>query len=69
MHCHRCEDTIRKALAVHPGVHEVEVDFNSRQASVIYDKSTVAVGQLAQSVTAAGYHVVGVNQAMADLKP
>src|SRR5438309_2101902 len=32
MHCHRCEQAIKKALAANPGVHEVEVDFLSGQA-------------------------------------
>jgi copper chaperone CopZ len=54
-------------LSLHKGVHEVEVDFNSRQASVIFDKASVAIGQLTQSVTDAGYRVVGVTQNAADL--
>ena len=35
MHCHRCEQTIKKTLQREPGVHEVEVDFASGQASVL----------------------------------
>ena len=35
MHCHRCEQTIQAALLRQPGVHEVEVDFNSKQASIL----------------------------------
>src|SRR5437868_627433 len=27
MHCHRCEQSIKKSLGDIPGVHEVEVDF------------------------------------------
>ncbi|MDP9172535.1 MAG: heavy-metal-associated domain-containing protein [Planctomycetota bacterium] len=61
MHCHKCENTIRKALSVYPGVHEVEVDFNSRQASVIFDKASVAMSALANAVAEAGYRVVGVS--------
>ena len=62
MHCHKCETTIQKALLQHPGVHEVEVDFNSGQASVLYDHSSVTVKQLMQSVTDAGYHAAGFTQ-------
>ena len=62
MHCHKCETTIQKALLEHPGVHEVEVDFNSGQASVLFDNSSVTVKQLMDSVTAAGYHATGFTQ-------
>ena len=29
MHCHKCEQSIKKTLQRMPGVHEVEVDFAS----------------------------------------
>ena len=66
MHCHRCSETIRTALQRHPGVHEVEVDFNSRQASVLYDRGAVTTGQLAQAVNEAGYRATGVTQGQVD---
>jgi copper chaperone CopZ len=59
MHCHKCELTIQKALSKHPGVHEVEVDFLSGQASVLFDRAAVAIGQLMESVNQAGYHATG----------
>jgi copper chaperone CopZ len=65
MHCHKCEQSIRKALA-RPGVHEVEVDFPSKQASVLFDPSAVGVKELTQAVTAAGYRVSGFTQSHAD---
>jgi copper chaperone CopZ len=66
MHCHKCEAAIRKALAANPGVHEVEVDFPSRQASVLFDPSAVSVRELTQSVASAGYKVGGFTQSHAD---
>ena len=66
MHCHKCEQTIRKALQTHRGVHEVEVDFNSGQASVLYDRAAVSVKQLMESVEQAGYHATGFTQRQAD---
>jgi copper chaperone CopZ len=66
MHCHKCEAAIRKALSANPGVHEVEVDFPSRQASVLFDPSAVAVKDLTQSVTGAGYKVSGFTQGHAE---
>ena len=59
MHCHKCEQTVQKSLMQYPGVHEVEVDFNSAQASVLYDHHKVAVKALTDAITEAGYHVAG----------
>src|SRR5688500_19643757 len=66
MHCHKCEHAIRKALTRFPGVHEVEVDFPSGQASVLYDPSAVTVPALMESVEEAGYHATGFLQQNAD---
>ena len=66
MHCHKCEAAIRKALAANPGVHEVEVDFPSRQASVLFDPAAVNVRDLTQAVVGAGYKVSGFTQSHAD---
>jgi len=65
MHCHKCEAAIRKALD-RPGVYEVEVDFPSRQASVLFDPSAVIVKELLQAVVQAGYKVGGFTQGHAD---
>jgi len=62
MHCHRCEQTIQKTLEKLPGVHEVEVDFNSGQASVLFHKDAVTLGQLADVIATAGYRVTGFSQ-------
>jgi copper chaperone CopZ len=59
MHCHKCNDTVQKALMQHEGVHEVEVDFHSAQASVLYDHSQVTVKTLTDAIADAGYRVVG----------
>lgn len=62
MHCHRCEQSIQRTLSQHPGVHEVEVDFNSGQASVLYDNQQVDVKTLTDAVSEAGYRVTGFLQ-------
>jgi copper chaperone CopZ len=59
MHCHKCEQTIQKALLGLPGVHEVEVDFNSRQASVLYNGEGLTIAQLMEAVNNAGYTAAG----------
>ena len=62
MHCHKCERTIQKALAGNPGVHEVEVDFNSGQASVLFDQAMVTIRELLDSVTSVGYRILGCTE-------
>jgi P-type Cu+ transporter len=62
MHCHKCEKSIQQALSSKPGVREVEVDFNSGQASVLFDKNRVSVHDLMQTVAQAGYRATGFTQ-------
>ena len=59
MHCHKCEQAIQKALTANSGVREVEVDFPSQQASVLFDRDTVTVKQLMQAIESAGYKPTG----------
>lgn len=59
MHCHRCEQTIQKSIRRLPGVREVEVDFPTSQASVLFDPEQVTVGELMQAVNQAGYRASG----------
>ena len=65
MHCHKCEQTIRKAISSHDGVREAEVDFASGQASVLFDKTAVTIKQLMESVNQAGYRATGFTQSQA----
>jgi copper chaperone CopZ len=60
MHCHRCEKLIQDELCRLPGVDEVEVDFPSAQASVVYEPAKVTTAQLRAAVVKAGYVVLGV---------
>lgn len=62
MHCHRCEQSIRKALSSNLGVHEVEVDFASGQASVLFDRTKVNIRRLMDTVNEAGYRATGFTQ-------
>ena len=55
MHCHKCEAAIRTSLQRVKGVNEVEVDFASRQASVLFDPSQVKLTELMRVIDAAGY--------------
>jgi copper chaperone CopZ len=62
MHCHQCEKAIHKVLSAKPGVHEVEVDFNSRLASVLYDPGSVQISELMAGVSEAGYEAISFTQ-------
>jgi copper chaperone CopZ len=55
MHCHKCEALIQRKLGQIPGVHEAEVDFNSGQASVLFNRAQANVEQLLQTIRDAGY--------------
>lgn len=66
MHCHKCEQTIQNLLSGYPGVREVEVDFNSGQASVLFDRGAVSISELMEAVNAAGYRATGFTQGQAD---
>lgn len=55
MHCHRCQEKIKKFLQFVPGVHECEVDFPSAQASIIFDPAAVKVRELIEAITDLGY--------------
>jgi copper chaperone CopZ len=60
MHCHRCEVAIQKQLAQIPGVHEAEVDFNSGQASILFDNSQATPQQLVEAIRDAGYEAMPI---------
>lgn len=66
MHCHRCQKTIQQALQRHAGVHEVEVDFPSGQASVLYDPAAVKIRELVDTITEMGYRPTGFTQGRAE---
>ena len=65
LHCHRCEVAIQRALLAHAGVNEVEVDFASGQASVLYD-GRATIEQMMRAVDDAGYHATGFAQGEAN---
>jgi len=62
MHCHTCERAVQNALLNLPGVHEVEVDFPTKQASVLYDQSATPIKDLMQAINDAGYTAAGFTQ-------
>ena len=65
LHCHRCEQAIKKTLQRMPGVHECEVDFASGQASILFNPSLITIEELIQGVKDTGYKPVGFTQSQA----
>ena len=61
MHCYRCEEQIVSAIGRLRGVNEVEVDFPSGLASVLYDGS-VSIQDMVNAVVGVGYRPTGVEQ-------
>jgi len=59
MHCHKCQGTLTRILSGIDGVHEVEVDFPSRQASILHDRAQVEIQTLIEAIGDAGYRVTG----------
>jgi len=66
MHCHSCEKLIQRAVNQVEGVREVEVDFNSGLASVLFDSSLANVRQLVQAIQSAGYQTGNFTTQRAD---
>jgi Cu+-exporting ATPase len=58
MTCASCSSRVEKALKKVPGVLEANVNLASEQATVSYDSSQIAPGQLAEAVERAGYGVI-----------
>jgi Cu+-exporting ATPase len=69
MHCHNCEQTVGEAISAKPGVREVEVDFNTRQASVLFDPAAVKIAELMAAVDDAGYKAVCFTKTTPKTKP
>lgn len=62
MHCHKCEMAIQKALTVEDGVNEVEVDFLSGQASILFDAGKIQIPRLLQVIQDTGYKTNGFSK-------
>ncbi len=58
MGCAGCANTIEKNLKNLEGVEEVEVDFSTERASVVYESEKVKLEDLIDTVRKTGYRVV-----------
>lgn len=55
MTCAACPITVKKALSRVPGVTEVSVSFERKQATVAFDDAQTTVAALTRATTDAGY--------------
>jgi mercuric ion binding protein len=55
MTCAACPITVKKALTQVEGVTRAEVDYDKKQAIVIFDDARVSVNQLSRATAEAGY--------------
>ncbi|MBC7783320.1 MAG: heavy-metal-associated domain-containing protein [Burkholderiales bacterium] len=62
MHCHKCEKSIQNALLREEGVNEVEVDFLSGQASVLFDAGLIQIARLIDVIHDTGYRTDGFSK-------
>ncbi len=62
MHCHKCEQAIQRALSFEEGVNEVEVDFLSGQASVLFDAGKIQIARLIEVIHETGYRTNGFSK-------
>lgn len=61
MSCATCPLTVRMAMEKVDGVIEVEVDYETKTATVTFDDTTTTVAEVAQASTDVGYPASPVN--------
>ena len=66
LHCHRCEQAIKKQVQTCAGVSEVEVDFASGQASILFDPQQISIPQLMEKIKETGYKPTGFTESHED---
>lgn len=60
MTCATCPITVKKAMSGVDGVVSVEVDFEAKTATVVYDPSVATAEEIAEASTNAGYPATAI---------
>ncbi len=55
MNCPACPITVKKALTKVEGVDKVNMNFDKREATVVFDDAKTAIGKLTKATELAGY--------------
>lgn len=61
MSCALCPLTVRKAMEQVDGVQQVDVDYDTRTATVTFDDSSTTAAEIAQASTDVGYPATPVS--------
>ncbi len=60
MTCAACPITVKKAMSGVDGVRAVNVDFDAKTATVVYDPSLTSADEIAAAATNAGYPATAI---------
>lgn len=55
MNCAACPITVKKALSKVEGVNKINVNFEKREATVVFDDKKTAVSKITEATEMAGY--------------
>jgi copper chaperone CopZ len=59
IHCVRCAETLRNAVADLPGVQQVESDATTGWTHIDYDPEVASCNELLDAIKSGGYELVG----------
>jgi len=63
MSCAACPITVRKAMSRVDGVQQVDVDFDAKTATVIYDPALTDIIAIAEEATSVGFPAKAIERA------
>jgi len=58
MSCQGCVKNVTGVLQALPGVEQVEVSLEAKQASIVFDPAKVGAAQFRQAIEGAGFDVI-----------
>lgn len=62
MHCKGCVESVEQALTDIEGVHQVTVDLDENEATVMYEDDKAQAEDFKEAIKSAGYTVEGVKE-------
>lgn len=62
MSCSGCANTVESALMDLQGVHQVAVDLEEGEVTTMYEDGKVAIEDIKEAITSAGYTFEGVKE-------
>jgi len=62
MHCASCANVIERTLKETPGIENIEVNYGTEQAKLLFDPTKINLENLNQKITPLGYSLLPVNK-------